>query len=94
MWQTLAKARSDESRTDVMKNNALQRATNAFNEKASRELSGLVENGHVEVGLEGALKERVGGQSACLPRLSTPKPSLFSLSRAQCVRVLMTTSHG
>lgn len=63
MWQTLAKARSDESRTDVMKNNAMQRATNAFNEKASRELSGLVENGHVEVGLEGALKERVGGGS-------------------------------
>lgn len=83
MWRTFAKARSDESRTDVMKNNALQRATNAFNEKASRELSGLVENGHVEVGLEGALKERVGGgQSARLPRLSTPKPSLFSLSRA------------
>ncbi len=79
MWQTLAKARSDESRTDVMKNNAMQRATNAFNEKASRELSGLVENGHVEVGLEGALKERVGGAvRAFTPIVNTETVTVFS----------------
>lgn len=79
MWQTLAKARSDESRTDVMKNNAMQRATNAFNEKASRELSGLVENGHVEVGLEDALKERVGGAvRAFTPIVNTETVTVFS----------------
>ena len=79
MWQTLAKARSDESRTDVMKNNAMQRATNAFNEKASHELSGLVENGHVEVGLEGALKERVGGAvRAFTPIVNTETVTVFS----------------